>query len=247
MIRVIVADDEAPAREKLARWLAEETDVQVVATCRDGLEAAQAIESSKPKVVFLDIQMPGLSGLELAAQLGSSLDPKIVFVTAFDEHAIRAFDLNAIDYLLKPYDRERLQRTLARVRERLAESGSNAVRVARSQVGELKRLLIPVLGRIEVVDVEQIAWLETSDNYVNVHTNARAFLLRRTLQDLLEQLSSRFVRIHRSAAVNVVHVKSLAPLMKGDFEVHLRDGRSLRMSRRYKDELLARIGELSPQ
>jgi two-component system LytT family response regulator len=247
MIKVLIADDESPAREKLARWLSQESDIQVVATCRDGVDAAQSIATAAPQVAFLDIQMPGLSGLELAAQLDPTFGPKIVFVTAFDEHAIRAFDLNAIDYLLKPYDRERLKRTLARVRERFTESGSNAVRVARSQIGELKRLLIPVQGRIEVVDVEQIAWLETSDNYVNVHTNARAYLLRRTLQDLLEQLSSRFVRIHRSAAVNVMHVKSLAPLMKGDFEVHLRDGRSLRMSRRYKDELLARIGELSPQ
>jgi len=241
MIKVLIADDEAPARDKLARWLADEADLRIVATCRDGLDAAQAIEAFAPQVVFLDIQMPGLSGLELAAQLEPKSGPKIVFVTAFDEHAIRAFDLNAIDYLLKPYDRDRLRRTLQRVRERFSESPDEAVSVARSQVGDLKRLLIPSQGRIELVDVENITWLETSDNYVNVHTTARAFLLRRTLQDLLEQLSSRFVRIHRSAAVNASHVKSLSPLMKGDFEVHLRDGRSLRMSRRYKDELLARL------
>jgi two-component system LytT family response regulator len=241
MIKVLIADDEAPARDKLARWLGEEPDIQVVASCRDGLDAAQAIETAAPEVAFLDIQMPGLSGLELAAQLEPESGPKIVFVTAFDEHALRAFDLNAIDYLLKPYDRDRLRRTLARVRERFSEPKGAAVRVARSRIGELKRLLIPLQGRIELVDVENIAWLETSDNYVNVHTSARAVLLRRTLQDLLEQLSSQFVRIHRSAAVNVSHVKSLSPLMKGDFEVHLRDGRSLRMSRRYKDELLARL------
>ncbi len=241
MIKALIADDEAPAREKLARWLADEPDMQVVAVCRDGLDAAQAIETSQAQVAFLDIQMPGISGLELAAQLDPQSGPKIVFVTAFDEHAIRAFDLNAIDYLLKPYDRERLRRTLSRVRERFSEPKSDAVRVARSQVGELKRLLIPAQGRIELVDVENIAWLETSDNYVNVHTTTRAFLLRRTLQDLLEQLSSQFVRIHRSSAVNVLHVKSLSPLMKGDFEVQLRDGRTLRMSRRYKDELLARL------
>jgi two-component system, LytTR family, response regulator len=241
MIKVLIADDEAPARDKLARWLAEEPDMQVVATCRNGLDAAQAIETSAPQVAFLDIQMPGLSGLELAAQLEPQSGPKIVFVTAFDEHAIRAFDLNAIDYLLKPYDHDRLRRSLIRVRERFAEPNGDAVRVARKQIGELKRLMIPVQGRIELVDVEHITWLETSDNYVSVHTSARAFLLRRTLQDLLEQLSSQFVRIHRSAAVNVSHVKSLSPLMKGDFEVQLRDGRSLRMSRRFKDELLARL------
>jgi two-component system LytT family response regulator len=240
MITALIADDEAPARQKLARWLADEPDMTVVATCRDGLDAAQAIETTKPQVAFLDIQMPGLSGLELAAQLESSVETKIVFVTAFDEHAIRAFDLSAIDYLLKPYDRERLQRTLMRVRQRLSGSANNATQVARSHLGEMHRLLVPVQGRFELLEVEQVVWLEASDNYVNVHTSSRAFLLRRTLQDLLEQLGTRFARIHRSVAVNVTHVESLAPLMKGDFEVRLKDGRTLRMSRRYKDDFLAR-------
>ncbi|HEU4600879.1 MAG TPA: response regulator [Steroidobacteraceae bacterium] len=241
MIRVLIADDEAPAREKLARWLALEPDLQIVATCRDGIDAAHAIETHKPQLAFLDIQMPGLSGLELAAQLEALPEPKIVFVTAFDEHAIRAFDLNAIDYLLKPYDRERLQRTLLRVRQRMGHTTNDAVEVARTQFGALKRLLVPVQGRIELLEVEQIMWLESCDNYVNVHTASRAFLLRRTLQDLVEQLGDRFVRVHRTSAVNVAHVKSLAPLMKGDYEIQLQDGRALRMSRRYKDELLGRL------
>jgi two-component system LytT family response regulator len=243
MITALIADDEAPARQKLARWLADESDFTVVATCRDGLDAAQAIETAKPQVAFLDIQMPGLSGLELAAQLESSPDPKIVFVTAFDEHAIRAFDLNAIDYLLKPYDRERLQRTLTRVRERLHDAPGRATQVARSHLGEMHRLMVPTQGRFELLEIEHVVWLEASDNYVNVHTAARAFLLRRTLQDLLDQLGSRFVRIHRSGAVNLAHVQSLAPLMKGDFEIHLKDGRTLRMSRRYKDDFLARTSQ----
>ncbi len=119
MMRTLIVDDEAPARDKLRRWLDEHADIELVGEAADGLKAAQAIETLRPSVVYLDIQMPGLSGLEVAAQLEPQDAPLIVFVTAYDEHAVRAFDLNAVDYLLKPYDRDRLLRTLTRVRERL--------------------------------------------------------------------------------------------------------------------------------
>lgn len=145
MIRVVLADDEAPAREKLAHWLSEQPDMTVVGSAEDGLSASQCIERFQPDVAFLDVQMPTLSGLQVAAQLEPSSAPLIVFVTAFDEHAVKAFDLNAIDYLLKPYDRDRLARTVQRVRERLQahQSGAAAVAIGRERSPSCERLLVP--------------------------------------------------------------------------------------------------------
>lgn len=242
-MRVLIVDDETPARDKLRRWLAVD-DIEVVGEASDGLAAAQAIEHLKPDVVYLDIQMPGLSGLEVAAQLEPERAPLIVFVTAFDEHAVKAFDLNAVDYLLKPYDKDRLLRSLTRVRERIGSGAQvHAVQIARGQTDARERLLVPVGERLELIESRAIHWLEADDNYVNVHTGSRAHLIRRTLQDLLSQLGhERFVRIHKSTAVNVSEIQSLTPLFKGDYEVHLRNGQTLRMSRRYRDELFARMG-----
>jgi two-component system LytT family response regulator len=244
VIRAIVADDEAPARDKLARWLGEHADVQLVGQAGDGLAAAQMIEAQQPDVAFLDIQMPSLSGLEVAAQLEAATAPLIVFVTAFDEHAIKAFDLNAIDYLLKPYDKERLQRTLARVRERIGDRGPNVVAIATARTqSSAERLLVPVGERLQLIECCSIEWLEADDNYVHVHAGKRRYLLRRTLQDLLAQLGEqRFVRVHKSAAVNVAEIDSLTPLFKGDYELRLRSGQTLRLSRRFKDALFARMG-----
>jgi two-component system, LytTR family, response regulator len=245
MIRVMIADDEAPAREKLERWLAEQPDVAVVGSVEDGLSAAQCIEQLRPEVAFLDVQMPALSGLQVAAQLEPSSAPLIVFVTAFDEHAVKAFDLNAIDYLLKPYDRERLAHTVQRVRERLHahESGATAVAIGRARASACERLIVPDRERLQLIDAASIEWLEADDNYVHVHTASRTYLLRRTLQDLLSQLGEqRFMRVHKSAAVNLGAIGSLTPLFKGDYEIHLHNGRILRLSRRYRDALFARMG-----
>ncbi len=245
MIRALIADDEAPAREKLACWLAEQPDVTVVGLADDGLSAAQCIEELRPDVAFLDVNMPTLSGLQVAAQLEPSTAPLIVFVTAFDEHALKAFDLNAIDYLLKPYDRERFARAVQRVRGRLhyQESGAIAVATGRATAPHCEHLLVPVRERLQLIDAMSVEWLEADDNYVHVHTAGRIYLLRRTLQDLLSQLGEqRFVRIHRSAAVNLSCVGSLTPLFKGDYEVHLRTGGTLRLSRRYREVFFARLG-----
>jgi two-component system LytT family response regulator len=244
VMRVLVADDEAPARGKLQRWLAEQPDIEVVAEAEDGLRAAEAIERLKPEVVFLDIQMPGLSGLEVAAQLEQETAPLIVFVTAFDEHAIKAFELSAIDYLLKPYDKDRLLKTLSRIRGRPADGSARAaVATARAQTHSHDRLLVPVGETLQLIDTATVEWLEANDNYVHVHTTARSYLLRRTLQDLLEQLGDKqFARIHKSAAVNIAAVKAFTPLFKGDYEVQLRNGKVLRLSRRFKDQLFGRMG-----
>ncbi len=193
--------------------------------------------------MFLDIKMPGLSGLEVAAQLEPDSAPLLVFVTAFDEHAIKAFELNAVDYLLKPYDKDRLRKTLERVRGRRAGDTGPAVRAARVQTGPSDRLLVPKGGQLQLIDAATIQWLETDDNYVHVHTAQVRYLLRRTLTDLLAQLGEqRFVRIHKSTAVNLAEVAALSPLFKGDYEVRLRSGTLLRLSRRFKDALFARMG-----
>ncbi|MEO8017020.1 MAG: response regulator [Pseudomonadota bacterium] len=243
MMRVLVVDDEAPARDKLRRWLAEQADIALVGECGDGLEAAAAITGLQPDVVFLDIQMPGMSGLEVAAQLEPAQALLLVFVTAFDEHAIKAFDLNAVDYLLKPYDKDRLHKTLARLRGRRggAPAANAAIRTARAQTGASERLLVPQGEQLQLIDAGSIHWLEADDNYVHVHTGQARYILRRTMSDLLTQLGDRFMRIHKSAAVNITEVKSLSPLFKGDHEVLMRSGAVLRLSRRYKDELFARI------
>jgi two-component system LytT family response regulator len=245
MIRTLIADDEPPARDKLARWLGEHGDVQVVSVARDGIGAAEAIAELRPQLAFLDIQMPGLSGLEIAAQLEAATAPLLVFVTAFDEHAVRAFDLDAIDYLLKPYDKERLNKCLGRVRARLTDSGARAaaVKAARAQVNQSGRLLVPVGEQLQLIDIDSIEWLEADDNYVHVHAVGSHYLLRRTLSDLLVQLGEqRFVRIHKSIAANLMQIQSLAPLFKGDYEVVLRNGKRLRMSRRYREAVFARMG-----
>ncbi len=242
MIRVLIVDDEAPARDKLRRWLSSHADLEVAGEASDGLAAAAAIEALKPDVVFLDIQMPGLSGLEVAANLEHDSAPLLVFVTAFDEHAVRAFDLNAIDYLLKPYDRDRLEKSLQRVRGRSgAPPSRSAVQAARAQTRSSERLLVPRGEQLELIDAASIQWLEADDNYVHVHTAKSQYLVRRTLGDLLDQLGDRFVRIHKSTAVNLAEIASLAPLFKGDHDVRLRGGAVLRLSRRFKDELFARM------
>lgn len=246
MIRVVIADDEAPARGKLERWLSEQPDMTVVGVCESGLSVAQCIEQLRPDVAFLDVHMPTLSGLQVAAQLEPSSAPLIVFVTAYDEHAVRAFELNATDYLLKPYDRDRFARTVQRVRERLHahESGAKAVAIGRAGSAACERLLVPDGERLQLIDAASVEWLQADDNYVHVHTAARTYLLRRTLQDLLSQLGEqRFVRIHKSTAVNLASVASLTPLFKGDYEIHLHNGRMLRLSRRYREALFARMGQ----
>ena len=251
MIRVLIVDDETPARAKLQRWLGEHDDLAIIGEADNGLSAAEQIDTARPDLVFLDIQMPGISGLEVAAQLSSVNAPQLVFVTAFDEHAVKAFELNAVDYLLKPYDQDRLQRTLIRVRARFSNDDGNelqrqAVQTARqlNQVnGTISRLLVPVGERLQLLDASTVHWLEADDNYVHLHVGSQRYILRRTLQDLLAQLNPlQFIRIHKSAAVNIHEVSTLEPLFKGDYELRLRSGVTLRLSRRFKNELLSLLG-----
>ncbi|MES3025000.1 MAG: response regulator [Pseudomonadota bacterium] len=240
-MRVLIVDDEAPARDKLRRLLTFEADVTEVAEARDGIDALAQIGASAPDVVFLDIQMPGVSGIELAASLPAPV-PLIVFVTAFDQYAISAFDANAIDYLLKPYDRERLGRALARVRARLLTGAAAQPQGTAPATGQpVRQLLVTERGVTRIVRVDQIGWIETADNYVVLHCANEQPLLRQTLAGLLEKLGPGFVRCHRRAAVRLACIERVVALDKGDCELLLKGGALVPCSRQYRAALMASL------
>jgi two-component system LytT family response regulator len=236
-MRVLIVDDERPARDKLHRLLAQEPDVAAIAHACDGVEALAQVESFGPDVLFLDVQMPEVSGIDVAASLPAPA-PLVVFATAYDAYALSAFDANAVDYLLKPFDQARLARAMARVRERLAARGA-APGPATGQA--VAKLLVLERGVTRVIPVEQIGWLETADNYVVLHTAHGQPLLRQTLSNLVTQLEPAFVRCHRRAAVQVSWIEQVVTLDKGDAELVLRGGMRVPCSRQYKAAVVERL------
>jgi two-component system LytT family response regulator len=240
-MRILIVDDERPARDKLRRMLALEPDIAAIDEARDGVEALERLASFAPDLLLLDIQMPEISGLDVAASLPAPA-PLVVFVTAYDEYALRAFDANAIDYLLKPYDQQRLQRALRRVRERMGNSAPAAAPTAAPQpLPAVTQLLVPERSGTRIVKVDQIQWIETADNYVVLHTADGEPLMRQTLAGLVEKLGPRFLRCHRRAAVQLEWIASVQPLDKGDSELILRSGARVPCSRQYRAELMDRL------
>jgi two-component system LytT family response regulator len=242
-MRVLIVDDESPARDKLHRLLKQESDIEAIFEALDGYQALERVATERPDVMFLDIQMPEISGLEVAASLPSPA-PIIVFVTAFDQYAIRAFDANATDYLLKPYDQARLRRAVQRVRDRLQQRPSNAIASNRDENKALaqhpiRQLLISERGVVRVVKIDQIEWIETADNYVVLHTADAHPLLRQTLTALLEKLGPAFVRCHRRAAVRCDRIERIVALEKGDGELLLHNGTRVPCSRQYRAAVVA--------
>jgi two-component system LytT family response regulator len=261
-MRILIVDDERPARDKLRRMLALEPDIDAIDEARDGVEALERLATFAPDLLLLDIQMPEVGGLDVAASLPAPA-PLVVFVTAYDEYAIRAFDANAIDYLLKPYDQQRLQRALRRVRERLgqaatmsapaqtqaAQAAAQAAALAPtppSLLPDITQLLVPERGGMRIVGVDQIQWIETADNYVVLHTADGQPLMRQTLAGLVGKLGERFVRCHRRAAVQLTWIASVHTLDKGDGELILRGGARVPCSRQYRAELMARLQAPTP-
>jgi two-component system, LytTR family, response regulator len=239
-MRVLIVDDERPARDKLQRMLAQESGIAAIEQACDGIDALAKIAAFAPDVVFVDIQMPEVSGIELAASLPAPA-PLLVFVTAFDQYAVQAFDANAIDYLLKPYDQARLQRALLRVRERLAHKAPPPA-VPAAQTGHpLRQLLVNERGTTRVVRIDDVQWIETADNYVVLHTAQGQPLLRQALSNLLEQLGDGFVRCHRRAAVQLAWIDSVVALDKGDCELVLRGGARVPCSRQFRAGVVARL------
>lgn len=233
-MRILIVDDERPARERLRRMLAQEAGIDAIAEAADGIDALRLLPQFRPDALLLDVEMPELSGIDLAASLPAP-GPLVVFVTAYDEYALRAFDANAIDYLLKPFDAARLRRALERLRARAALQ-SPAAPAAPGLAP--RQLLVTERGATRVVQVADIEWLETADNYVVLHTAQGAPLLRQTLSGLLARLGSGFVRCHRRAAVRPGAVARIVPLDKGDCELVLRSGARVACSRQYRAALM---------
>jgi len=235
-MRLLIVDDERPARERLRRMLVQESGIEAIAEAADGIEALRLLPEFRPDALLLDIEMPELSGIDLAASLPAP-SPLVVFVTAYDAYALQAFDANAIDYLLKPFDQLRLRRALERLRARLVARETQAP----GPTGMTPRqLLVTERGATRVVQVADIEWLETADNYVALHTAQGAPLLRQTLAGLLAQLDG-FVRCHRRAAVRPEAVVRIVPLDKGDCELVLRSGACVPCSRQYRSALVAAL------
>jgi two-component system LytT family response regulator len=251
-IRVLIVDDEALARRGIRQLLAAEPDVEVVGECGDGVAAIDAISSLQPDLVFLDISMPEADGFDVVAAVGADSMPATIFVTAYDQYAVRAFEVHALDYLLKPAEPARFKAALARARERLAaKPGDLAARVA-AVLGELgsgparrrvRRLAIKDAGRVLLVDVDDVMRFKATGNYIEVHSGGRTHLLRETLTGLEARLEpDAFVRVSRSCLVNARQIRELVPLVSGDFVVVLSDGSEVQGSRRFRDGIDALFG-----
>lgn len=260
----MIIDDEPSAREMVREMLADETensDVEIVGECGDGRAAVKAIQSGQPDIVFLDVQMPEMDGFQVLSALPSEQLPIIIFVTAYDQYALRAFEFHALDYLLKPFDRERFEqafnrakailskeragnlndRIIALLEERNALAAANMQTAAPAQF--LERIVIKTGGRVFFLRVEEIEWIEAEGNYVALHVGKKTHLHRESISTLEAQLNPRvFQRIHRSIIVNVDCVKELQPLFRGEYYVIMRDGAELKLSHNYRDRFLKQLG-----
>jgi two-component system LytT family response regulator len=251
MTRILIADDEPLARERLKMLLVGQEGFEVIGECHDGPSTIDAIRRSKPDLVFLDVQMPGANGFDVVSALGEEELPLFVFVTAFDTYALKAFDVHALDYLLKPFDRDRFLQALARARQQL-EGPSNSdlrsrllalVRDLEPAPQRLERFVIKSGGRVFFVRADEIDWIEAAGNYVKLHVGAETHLLRETMNAVEAQLPREtFYRIHRCHIVNIERVKELQPWFNGEYVVFLRTGARLTLSRGYREKLQDRIG-----
>ncbi|MEO7967126.1 MAG: response regulator [Gemmatimonadaceae bacterium] len=281
-IRTLIVDDEELARRGIRARLERFADIAVIGERVNGREAIESIKNDAPDLVFLDVQMPGLGGFEVVAAVGPERMPVVVFVTAYDEFALRAFDAQALDYLLKPIDDERFAETLNRVRRRLAERAESVIgRRVNALLGEqsdrataatsestatmapsglgiptsqdqdaeperksLAHILVRDRGRVLILEIPGIDWVEADGDYVRLHSAGRAHLLRETMATMQASLREyRFARVHRSAIVNVARIVELRPLTSREYEVVLQDGTRLRLSRRYRERLRGVVGE----
>jgi len=251
-IHVLVADDETPARQRLIDLLAKDAQIASVTEAADGEAAVLAIEKRRPDLVFLDVQMPELDGLGVVDAIGAAQMPLTVFVTAYDQHAIRAFEANALDYLLKPFSDERFEATMSRVKTRLdersiGEFGQRILKmVAASPAAErrLDRLVVKSAGTTRFIRAIDIDWIEAAGVYVTLHVAGKELLYRAALNDLADRLDPRrFVRVHRSALVNIESIVQLEPMSHGEFEAVLKNGSRTRVSRTYRALLEKRLGQ----
>jgi two-component system LytT family response regulator len=250
-IRVLLVDDEPLAREMIREMLKDDAEVSVVGECVNGREAIEAIQEHNPDLIFLDVQMPEIGGFEVLEALKSVHVPHVIFVTAYDQYAVRAFEVHALDYLLKPFDRERFDLAWRRAKAHIlsTRNGEMDQRIL-AILEELKagskyieRLVIKSGGRVFFLDTDDIDWIEAEGNYVSVHTGKKSHLLRETISSLEAQLDpKKFLRIHRSSIVKIDRIKELQPWFHGEYRVILMDGTQLTLSRNYRENLQEALG-----
>ena len=250
-IRVLLSDDESLARERLRSLLQEEPDLEVVAECGDGKTAIALIKQEKPDLVFLDIQMPEVDGFGVVAALQRDHLPLTIFVTAYDRYAMKAFEVHALDYLLKPVGKERLSEALDHARKQLQHPSDGLFqRRVLDLLGDLEsrqkapqRIVIKADGEIVCLKPMEIDWAESAGNYVCLHVGGNTHILRETITALESRLGPRqFLRVHRSTLVNVDRIKTLRPSLYGDYSILLRDGTKLTLSRGFRENVLRRLG-----
>jgi two-component system, LytTR family, response regulator len=250
MIRTLIIDDVALARQRLKRCLAGDAEIEIVGECDNGEKAVADIRSLAPDLIFLDVQMPALDGFGVLEALRDDPLPAVIFVTAYNDYAIQAFEVNALDYLLKPVDCERLDKAVQRAKSRLAQvvrddGLDSRFRALLEDIKTkyIKRLTIKLTGRTILLPVDEIDWIETHGNYLKVHAGRESHLIRATMQSLETRLNpEKFVRVHRSVIVNVEMIKEIYPRSNGDQDLVLQNGRQLMLSRNYRKRFFSRLG-----
>ncbi|MCM3874305.1 MAG: LytTR family DNA-binding domain-containing protein [Pyrinomonadaceae bacterium] len=252
LIRVLLVDDESLAREMLREMLQDDPQVIIVGESCNGREALEAIRIHSPDLIFLDVQMPDLGGFEVLEALGRDI-PRVIFVTAYDQYAVRAFEVHALDYLLKPFDQERFDISWQRARAQILRDrdGGTDQRILalleEMKAGNkyLERLVIKASGRIYFLETAEIDWIEAEGNYVSVHSAKKSHLLRETISSLESQLDpKKFLRIHRSSIVRIDRIQELQPWFHGEYRIILQNGTQLTLSRNYRDKLQEALGKL---
>lgn len=251
-LRTLIVDDEALARERLRGFLAGESDIEIIGECGDGAEAIEVLEREQPDLLFLDVQMPELDGFGVLEAARPARPPVVIFTTAFSQHALKAFEVHALDYLLKPFDRDRLRLALDRARERHRQQQSGALNEKLTALlAEMRpaptvvdRLVVKTSGKVVLVKAADIDWIEAADNYVSLHVGNETHLLRETMNALESRLNPKlFLRISRSTIVNLERIKELQPMFHGDYTVILRNGTRLSLSRSHRDRLQHLLGK----
>ena len=245
-LRTLIVDDEPLARDRIKRFLRDETGVEIIGECGNGTDAIAAIKKESPDLVFLDIQMPEKTGFDVVKSLNGRM-PAVVFVTAYDQYALQAFDVHALDYLLKPFTRERIHRAVSRARESIEsrrmgnidERLISLIADLKQEKKYLERLVVKTTGRVFFLRTEEIDWIEAAGNYVKLHVGRETHMIRETMNGIEGKLDpDKFLRIHRSTVVHIDRIKELHPMFSGDYAVILRDGTELALSRNYRERFL---------
>jgi two-component system LytT family response regulator len=240
MIRVVLVDDEPPARRKLRHLLSAETDFTVAGEAASGAEAVELLNRERPEVVFLDVQLPDATGFDVLAALEERETLHVSFVTAYDDFALKAFEVRAVDYLLKPVEPSRFAATVERLRRMIESGGAKepAERLEKLMAGYSRRLLIQDGGRTVFLEVARIDWIESARNYACIHVGANTYVMRSSLDSLASKLDrAAFLRINRSEIVNTARIAELRPALHGDQKIRLQDGTELAWSRRYRNSV----------